>query len=354
VERAYRPDESAYATALGLVRKGRPAALATVIRTVGSAPQVAGASAVFTPDGLAGGTVGGGFIEGEVTELARWALHTGRPRSAAFILSDKNFEEADGICGGEMTVLIDPRPERSAEALAALVAAARRRRGGVLAVFFAELRAGRTGPVVRSWLPGRAAAGANALAAFPGFAAAAREVLAENRPRLLSAGRRRLYLEPHRPRPRLVIAGAGHVGRAVAEMGRFLGFDLVVIDDRAEFANPGRFPGAARIIVGDPARILARLPLGREDHVVIVTRGHRHDEAALRAVIHRRPGYLGMIGSRGKVALMEDRFLRTGAATAAEWGRLHAPIGLPIGSRTVEEIAVSIAAELVRTRREGR
>jgi xanthine dehydrogenase accessory factor len=140
----------------------------------------------------------------------------------------------------------------------------------------------------------------------------------------------------------------------VAEMGRFLGFEIIVIDERAEFANAGRFPGAGRIIVADVARTLSGLPLTREDHVVIVTRGHRCDEAALRAVIGRRPAYLGMIGSRRKIVLMRDRFLRSGAATEGQWGRVHAPIGLPIGSRTIEEIAVSIAAEIVRVRREGR
>jgi xanthine dehydrogenase accessory factor len=126
---------------------------------------------------------------------------------------------------------------------------------------------------------------------------------------------------------------------------------VTVVDDRVEFANRERFPEAERIIVADPGAYLRALPLSRTDHVVIVTRGHRGDEEALRACIRRRPAYLGMIGSRRKIDLMRERFLRSGAATEKQWARVHGPIGLPIGSRTVEEIAVSIVAELVRERR---
>ncbi len=351
MERAYRPDANPYAKLLELVRSGRRAVLATVVKTEGSAPQVPGASAMFADEGLVTGTVGGGSIEAGTSKLAQTALADGRSRLIEFDLSDASFEDADGICGGNMSILLDARPEGNARAFKGLVADARRRRAGTLATFFERGRAGRVEAIVRQWIPGpRGAVGART-SDFPGFAAALEAARSGNRTEWLAAGRRRLYLEPHPPRPRLIIAGAGHVGRAVGRMGSFLGFDVLVIDDRAEFANPARFPEAARIIVADPARALAGLPLSRADHVVIVTRGHRRDEEALRACIRRRPAYLGMIGSRRKIGMMRDRFLRSGAATEKEWARVHAPIGLPIGSRTVEEIAVSIAAELVRERR---
>jgi xanthine dehydrogenase accessory factor len=160
-----------------------------------------------------------------------------------------------------------------------------------------------------------------------------------------------LYLEPHFPPARLVIAGAGHVGRAVAHQAGRLGFETIVLDDRPELANRDRIPDAGRFIVGDIAAALGRIVLGGDAFVVIVTRGHRHDAEALRACIRRRTAYLGMIGSARKIALMKDDFLAKGWATPAQWARVHAPIGLPIGSRTVEEIAVSIAAELVAVRR---
>jgi xanthine dehydrogenase accessory factor len=354
MERDYRPDEHPYAEFLKLARAGRRAVLATVVRTEGSSPQVAGASALFTPDGLVCGTVGGGTVEAETAQLAKTALSGGISRLAKFDLSDESFEDADGICGGEMTILVDARPDRSAGALGKLVSAVRRRGTGTLATFFEAGRDGRVDSIVRRWVPEAREKAGTPRTAFPGFAAALAAVRAGNRPGWHADGKRRLYLEPHAPRPRLIVAGAGHVGRAVAHLGAFLGFEVVVVDDRPEFANRGRFPEAARIVVADPADHLRTLPLSRADHVVIVTRGHLRDEEALRACIRRRPAYLGMIGSRRKIEIMRERFLRSGAATEKEWARVRAPIGLPIGSRTVEEIAVSIAAELVRERRGAR
>jgi xanthine dehydrogenase accessory factor len=351
MERDYRPDEHPYAELLKLVRAGRRTALATVVRTEGSSPQVAGASALFIPDGLACGTIGGGAVEAETARLAKAALGDGVSRLAKFDLSDESFEDADGICGGGMTILVDAHPERNSRAFGLLVSDVRRRRPGTLATFFEQGRGGRVDPIVRHWIPAARGAGAASSIVFPGFHSVMTAALTGNRPQWLEEGRRRLSLEPHAPRPRLLIAGAGHVGRAVAHLGAFLGFEVVVIDDRAEFANRARFPQASRIVVADPARALRGIPLSRADHVIIVTRGHRGDEDALRSCIRRRPAYLGMIGSRRKIEIMRERFLRSGAATEKQWARVHAPIGLPIGSRTVEEIAVSIAAEIVRGRR---
>ena len=123
-----------------------------------------------------------------------------------------------------------------------------------------------------------------------------------------------------------------------------------MIDDRAEFAGPARFPDADRIIVDKPGRALRSLTAGRDTYIVIVTRGHRDDADALRACVRSEAAYIGMIGSRSKVSLVREKFLGEGWASPVEFDRVHTPIGLPIGSRTVEEIAVSIAAELVQVR----
>jgi xanthine dehydrogenase accessory factor len=160
------------------------------------------------------------------------------------------------------------------------------------------------------------------------------------------------FIEPVSPLPRLVIAGAGHVGRAVARLGSLLDFNVTVIDDRAEFADTERIPEADEIIVGPIGESVTGIEDSPDNYFVIVTRGHQKDGEALLAALGRPAAYVGMIGSRTKIELMRHESIETGRATAEDWARIHAPIGLDIGSKTVEEIAVSIAAELVLVRGE--
>jgi len=148
------------------------------------------------------------------------------------------------------------------------------------------------------------------------------------------------------------------VGRAVARLGHLLDFSVMVIDDRAEFASKANVPEADEIVVGEIGDAVREIEDSPDNHFVIVTRGHQKDAEALRAALGRPAGYVGMIGSKTKVETMRREFLAKGWAKEEDWAGIHAPIGLAIGSKTVEEIAVSIAAELVlvRSRRkaEGR
>jgi len=157
----------------------------------------------------------------------------------------------------------------------------------------------------------------------------------------------RLHLEPA---PTLLIAGAGHVGQAVARLAVELDFHIVVIDDRGDFASPERFPPGSELIVDDIAPALSRFAIDPSTYVVIVTRGHRHDQQALEAVIHSDAAYVGLIGSRRKARLILAD-LKDGGVPADRLYRVHTPIGVLIGAVTVPEIAVSILAELIQTRR---
>ena len=346
MEKPFLPVATVDKVLAGLIRSGTPAVLATVIEAEGSAPQSAGAAAVITAAGLAAGTVGGGRVEADVLEAAAAALRTGRSRILSFDLGADYSEDADAICGGRMRVLLDARPERSREALEALLRAASRRGSGVLSVVVKP--AGRGVSVGRSWIPAPELKKKTARnsPAHPAADAAWKE----KKPRLAASGNGFVYCEPRFPKPRLIIAGAGHVGRAVARLGDFLGFEAIVIDDRPELLRPDLIPGAARLIRGTIALEASRFRGDPNAFIVIVTRGHRRDAETLRACLRGRARYIGMIGSGRKTALLREAFLAHGWATAAEWARVRTPIGLPIGSRTVEEIAVSIAAELVAVR----
>jgi len=159
------------------------------------------------------------------------------------------------------------------------------------------------------------------------------------------------FVEPLVARPALLIAGGGHVGQAVARQADLVGFEIVVIDDRPEFTRADLFPPGVTTRCGPVDEQLARLPIDGDTYVVIVTRGHRHDAEALAACLHRPAAYVGMIGSRRKVAMLREEFIASARATAAELDRVYAPIGLEIGARTVPEIATSIVAQLIAVRR---
>ena len=162
-----------------------------------------------------------------------------------------------------------------------------------------------------------------------------------------------LFLEPVFPLPQLVIVGAGHIGRALCHLGNLLSFEVHVIDDRVEFANKGELPHADNIIVEDIGKAMKAFPISSDTFIVIVTRGHSHDAEALKECIDSDAAYIGMIGSARKIKIMNDMFLEKGWATQDQLGRVCAPIGIDIRSKTVEEIAVSIAAQLVLVRRES-
>jgi xanthine dehydrogenase accessory factor len=151
---------------------------------------------------------------------------------------------------------------------------------------------------------------------------------------------------------KLVIVGAGHVGLALAQIGELLDFDITVIDDRDTFANRERFPMAERIIVEEPQSALSQVELDDQTYVVLVSRGHRLDEEALRATVGRGGAYVGMIGSRRRTGTVL-RHLAEEGFDVRDLDEVSTPIGLDIGAETPEEIAVSIFAEITMLRRGG-
>jgi xanthine dehydrogenase accessory factor len=163
---------------------------------------------------------------------------------------------------------------------------------------------------------------------------------------LICGGQMDVYIEPIEPSPELYVIGAGHVGYHLARLAHEVGFRVHVVDDREKFASRERFPNAAEVLVEDIPAWIGRTNLPPHVYVVIVTRGHTNDLDALRALAPKELRYLGLIGSRAKVARIYDALTEEG--TSAELlKRVHAPIGLDIGAVTPQEIAVSILAELI-------
>jgi xanthine dehydrogenase accessory factor len=163
-----------------------------------------------------------------------------------------------------------------------------------------------------------------------------------------------LYVEVRRPVHELIVVGAGHVAQPIAHVGALLGFRVVVIDDRPDIATRERFPDADRMIRADISDTFADVSLNGRSHILLVTRGHKYDyECLIRALrTDPPPAYIGMIGSRRRVRATYVQLVDEGIDRALI-DRIHAPVGLDIGSETPEEIAVSVAAELVMLRRGG-
>jgi len=168
----------------------------------------------------------------------------------------------------------------------------------------------------------------------------------------ICGGENDIFIDVIAGKKRLLIVGAGHLGQQLSKLGAFLGMDVAVFDDRSEYANKERFPDARDIIVGDLKEELEKYPITPWCHVVIVTRGHEQDGVALETVIHSSARYLGMIGSRTKKARIYAELLEKGTEQDL-LDRVHAPIGLDIGSETPEEIAVAIMAEIISMGREN-
>lgn len=158
-----------------------------------------------------------------------------------------------------------------------------------------------------------------------------------------------VFVDVIQSRDTLFVVGAGHIGHALARMAKVVGFEVAVVDDRADFANRDRFPDTDQVITADIGETVRSFPITPATYVVIVTRGHRYDEAALAGVLDSPAAYIGMIGSRRRVKAVLQHMAQDGASTEAI-DRIHAPIGLDIGAETPEEIAVSILAEIIQVK----
>jgi len=168
---------------------------------------------------------------------------------------------------------------------------------------------------------------------------------------MICGGTMEFFIEPVLSADRVFIFGAGHVALHTASILREVGFEYVIIDERAEFANSGRFPDARQIIVRDPSETARELELRSADYVVIVTHGHKHDYLVLREVIKKPCRYIGMIASKVKRNEIFEKLRSADGITEDELNRVYSPIGLDIHAETPEEIAVSIAAEIIKVKR---
>ena len=303
------------------------------------------------------GTLGGGCVEADVKRRALEAMRTREPLLERFELNH-DFSWDDGlICGGRMDVLIDPllpdAPDRdqSIDFLTHLVNFMRSGEPFYEAFVLDEDAAGLP---ATSWfvVDAQQAIVAQRRGQTRQIPTVMTSLLADCQQTRRPSTRGGFAVISSAARCRLLIVGGGHVGQAVASLAANLDFDVWVVDDRESMVSQERFPQAEKRIAGDIEATLRELDVNENTYCLIVTRGHGHDEKALYYLADRGARYVGMIGSRRKIKLIFEDLLAEGVSAAA-LEKVYAPVGIEIGSQTVPEIAVSIAAELVAHRNLG-
>jgi xanthine dehydrogenase accessory factor len=329
-------------TALDWHRADRPAAIATVVETWGSAPRPRGAQLAIGGGAEMAGSVSGGCVEGAVVAEALDALEDGRPRLLEFGVSDDDAFAVGLACGGTIRVAVEPVgvgagiPE---PLLAELVAARAARRPVVLAVDPATWERRLVAPGgTPSPAPGEP----------PTVAPGTDDPLAEAAAAALRADRSgfegRWFLGVHNPPLRLAVVGAVHIAQALVPMARIAGYDVLVIDPREAFASPERFPDT-RLSHDWADAALATFGLDARTALVCLTHDPKLDDPALAAALAADPFYIGALGSTRTHAKRLDRLAAAGHPREA-LARIHAPIGLPIGAASPAEIAVAILAQM--------
>jgi xanthine dehydrogenase accessory factor len=303
---------------------GRRAAIATVVERRGSAPRDPGASLALNDLGEIAGSVTGGCVEPSVIREAQDVLAGGPARLREYGIADDEAVEVGLACGGTVGILIAPLD------------------GALAAAVDEAVRADR--PVALTMAASGPGLGAQTLVDAPAGAVAA--LLEAGESALADVGGETVFVHALTPRPAMYVFGAIDHAAALTRIGRLLGYRVTVCDARAAFVTPERFPDADELVVEWPDRFLRRAPVDARTAICVLTHDEKFDVPALVAAVETPAVYIGAMGSRKTTAEREER-LRAAGLGDAELGRIHAPIGLALGARSPEEVAVAIGAEIV-------
>ena len=315
-------------------QEGLGVALATVVKTWGSAPRRVGAQMSINEDGEFAGSVSGGCVEGAVIQEAAGIIRDGGVKLLEFGVTNEEAWEVGLACGGEVRVFLERIDDT--DLLRELNSA---REAGEAVVVLTDLDSGHAhlvrplddGPDTEDGRLG--------------------EIVARDEAVLWEEDDRSIFVNVHNPPVRIVVVGAVHIAQSLAVMVREAGFELVVVDPRTAFATEERFPGV-ELVRKWPDEAFAELSPDHRTAVVTVTHDPKLDDPALRAALDGPAFYVGALGSRRTQAKRMERLRDAGVEDAA-LKRIHAPIGLDIGARSPGEIAASILAEIIQVLRRG-
>lgn len=335
--------------AIEMLEAGVSFAQATILTSSGSTPRGAGSMMLVKPDQTIIGTVGGGIMEGSIQKAAAKVISEKKALIMDFVLDGKDAAAVGMICGGAAKILIDyidMENEDNLDYYKTLMRTVNSGKRAWIATILPE--SGnlflRNQCIIRS---------DGTLVGSHGFypEVTAKLKTSQNQYDVFALSENwQIYLQPIGTNGIVYVFGAGHCGEKLVPLLHTVGFGTVIIDDRAEFANETRFPDADEILVPKSMDVpFENIFFNRECYIVIVTRGHVHDELVLRNALGTGAGYIGMIGSRVKRETIYQHMLADGY-TKKDIERVYSPIGLSIGAETPEEIAVSITSQLIQVR----
>ncbi len=339
--------------------QGREVILATIVRQKGSSPRAQGTQFLIRTDGTFLGSIGGGRLEADVLTEAPGVFSERKNKMLYFRLKGEEVAQTDMICGGEVDVYLEylsGQDTRQHQIFQNIVEGQQKGRSGLLATLL-EDDTGEERSIKKALFLPEEMTGLETVSWLTPLLTKLPQVLASNQATLLTAviegKEKKIFLKPLTAPPELTIFGAGHVSLSLCPLAKMVGFQVVIVDDRPEFANPQRFPDADEIVIQSFEQMFPDYHFGPNAFIVVVTRGHLHDHQIVKIALKNPPRYIGMIGSRHKrevifKALKEEGFLEEQIRS------VYSPIGLDIQAETPEEIAVSITAQLIQVRREGR
>ena len=318
--------------------EGEDVALATVVRTWGSGPRGPGAKMAMTKDARIAGSVSGGCVESAVVEEGREVLETGKPKLLRFGVSDETAWDVGLSCGGTIEVFVEALTDATYEPLRSALK---------------EERAIAKATVIKGEPLGQTVVVDDGTSVESAIAEAARKALDNGRSEHVSINELELDLEVfvdvELPPPLLIMVGGVHVAVALTSIADALGYRTVIVDPRGVFGSEERFPHAGELIREWPDKALKKLTINRSTAIATLTHDPKLDDPALEVALPSQAFYVGALGSKRTHEKRRRRLLERGV-TEEELARVHAPIGLSIGSRSPEEIALSVMAQIVATR----
>ena len=351
-----------FITLFEFLEKKQPVLLATIISQHGSSPRGTGARMALTKDGHQIGTIGGGRLEAILKERYNELIASKTTTILSFILSESEAANLEMICGGSISILVDPILPENVELFSLFEQIKQtiitQKQGWLISqlpsedVDFAPRKCfiNPEKEISGTWLP---------------------EVEFKDRipekmkfeevelqftnidlklAQIITVGQHRIFLEPIGQHSTVYIVGAGHIAQKLAPLTALVGFQTIVLDDRKDFISPDRFPTVDKCtLLDDFEHVFQNIPIDSQSYVVVVTRGHQFDKSVLRQALETNATYVGMIGSRRKIKLTFEALLSDGVSEK-KLAQVHSPIGLNIGAESPEEIAISIVAELIQHR----